>query len=213
MRTTANMRRKESEFLIYDCVIEKVVVLPETEYRHFLSDMLKSQDFIRENVDIMYAEHLGDGRYMEHCLLVMGEESEDGVMVQSEGADYARYASYQPNVRSYLKEQIQKVAEGILAGQFSKPMDGVWMIGWDDIKEHFDVSVSQTNGIGEMLVAELSQREEVAEIIATEDGVEMSLILEQNENADIGDVLSVVGCNLGDEAESEDEAPIPGMNL
>lgn len=36
----------------------------------------------------------------------------------------------------------------------------------------------------------------MAEIITTEDGIEMSMILARNENADMMDLFSVMGCNL-----------------
>ena len=43
-----------------------------------------------------------------------------------------------------------------------------------------------------------NRREEVAEAIATEDGMEMSKILARNQNADRMDLFSVMGCNLTD---------------
>ena len=43
---------------------------------------------------------------------------------------------------------------------------------------------------------ELNRREEVAEVIATEDGIEMSMILARDQNADMMDLFSVMGCNL-----------------
>lgn len=189
------MARKEPRFNFCECTIEKVVVLPESEYRHFYKRMLEKHDFIAENKNLMRAESL-PGKVMYHCLLVMGEDSEDGVLVESEGADYARYASYQPYIKSYLREQMRMAADDILHGEMGKQADGSWIIGWDDIKEHLDITVSRTNGIGQLLVEELNRRDEVAEIIATEDGIEMSMILARNENADMMDLFSVMGCNL-----------------
>lgn len=191
------MARKEPRFHLCECTIEKVVVLPEAEYRYFCERMLEKYNFIAENRDLMRAESL-QGKELYHCLLVMGEDSEDGVLVESEGADYARYASYQPNVKSYLREQMRMAADDILYGELGKQADGSWIIGWDDIKEHLDITVSQTNGIGPLLVDEMNRREEVAEVIATEDGIEMSMILARDKNADMVDLFSVMGCNLTD---------------
>ena len=47
-------------------------------------------------------------------------------------------------------------------------------------------------------VEELNRRDEVAEIIDTEDGIEMSMILTRNENAGMMDLFSVMGCDLTD---------------
>ena len=133
----------------------------------------------------------------------MGELSDDGVLIRSEGSDYARYAAYQPHIKSYMMEQLSMVADRIIRGEFGKQKDGSWLIGWDDIREHFDITVSRINGIGQMLVDELESRDEVSEIIATEDCIGMSVILMQDENADISDMVSVMGCNLTDTAEDE----------
>ena len=197
MKVKGIMNYKESQLNICDCNIEKVVVLSEQEYRHFRANMGKKYDFIEENWKLMYAEGL-PGVETYHCLLVMGEDSEDGVLVESEGAGNARYAAYQPNIKSYLREQLRMAADDILQGEMGKQADGSWFIGWDDIKEHLDITVSRTNGIGQLLVEELNHRDEVAEIIATEDGIEMSMILTRNENAGMMDLFSVMGCNLTD---------------
>lgn len=191
------MARKEPRFHLCECTIEKVVVLPELEYLHFCERMLEKYDFIAENRNLMRTENL-HGKELYHCLLVMGEDSEDGVLVESEGADYARYASYQPNVKSYLREQMRMAADDILHGELGKQEDGSWLLGWDDIKEHLDITVSQTNGIGQLLVDEMNRREEVAEVIAAEDGMEMSMILARDKNAGMMDLFSVMGCNLTD---------------
>lgn len=41
-----------------------------------------------------------EGRY--HCLLVTGEGRRDGILVNSEGADYARYSAFIPNAEDFL---------------------------------------------------------------------------------------------------------------
>ena len=68
----------------------------------------KSYDyqFIAENTDLMYVEHEDDNSWISHCLLVMGESSDDGILVESEGADYARYSASQAGAKSYVREQI-----------------------------------------------------------------------------------------------------------
>lgn len=197
MKIKGMMMRKEPQFKLHECSIEKLVVLPEPEYRQFCTKMLANYDFIAENRELMYAEG-APGAETYHCLLVMGEDSEDGVLVESEGAGYARYASYQPYIKSFLREQLRMAADDILRGEMGKRADGSWLIGWDDIKEHLDITVSRTNGIGQLLVEELNRREEVAEAIATEDGMEISMILARNQNADRMDLFSVMGCNLTD---------------
>ena len=62
--------------------------------------MLDDYDFIDQYRDEMYQE--GD---IAHCILVKGENSTDGILVNSEGSGYARYAAYVPAAQSFLNEQ------------------------------------------------------------------------------------------------------------
>lgn len=176
MRTTGIMSRKEPCFDVRDCYIEKVIVLPELKYRYFRSHMLESYDFIAENVGLMYSEYLCDHYYLEHCLLIMGEDSEDGILVESEGSDYARYTSYQPNIKSYIREQLGMVADSILLGEYGKQANGIWNISWDDITEQFELGITYENGFGEMLVVEIQKRDETIEVVMKEDGLEIGYI-------------------------------------
>ncbi len=176
MRTTGIMSRKEPCFDVRDCYIEKVIVLPELKYRYFRSHMLESYDFIAENVGLMYSEHLCDHYYLEHCLLIMGEDSEDGILVESEGSDYARYTSYQPNIKSYIREQLGMVADSILLGEYGKQATGIWDISWDDITEQFELGITYENGFGEMLVDEIQKRDETIEVAMKEDGLEIGYV-------------------------------------
>ncbi len=45
---------------------------------------------IAENVDLMYCDK--DGNY--HCLFVYDSQDGDGLLIESEGASYTRYAQY-----------------------------------------------------------------------------------------------------------------------
>ena len=77
-----------------------MVVLPDSKYQRFLKNMLDDYDFIDQYRDEMYQE--GD---IVHCILVKGENSTDGILVNSEGSGYARYAAYFPAAQSFLNEQ------------------------------------------------------------------------------------------------------------
>ena len=62
--------------------------------------MMDDYDFIRQHREEMYQD--GD---VVHCILVKGENSTDGILVNSEGSGYARYAAYFPAAQSFLNEQ------------------------------------------------------------------------------------------------------------
>lgn len=84
-------------------VIEKAVVLSDAEYENFKeSDLAGDQIFLFDNQDRMW---LDPAMMVWHCLLVKGETSKDGVLIESEGYSYARYAAYVPDcARVQLKD-------------------------------------------------------------------------------------------------------------
>ena len=84
-----------------DCVVEKVVELPTVEYDRFCRSMLERYPFIGE---VAASLHYNDG--MRHGFLVLGVGRNDGILVDPQGADYARYSAFVPNARSLLTPDI-----------------------------------------------------------------------------------------------------------
>lgn len=96
----AEFNRKEPWVKAKECVIEKVIRLSAEEYAAFTQSLLHDYDFIEENRELM-----GEKDGVWHCLLVTGEGMEEGVLVQSEGASYARYSSFVPSVSVLIAQE------------------------------------------------------------------------------------------------------------
>lgn len=96
----AEFKRKEPEVRAKECVIEKTIKLTENEYAAFTQHLLKDYDFIDQNKELMMEK---DGVW--HCILVTGEGMDEGVLVQSEGASYARYSSFVPSVSAWMEQE------------------------------------------------------------------------------------------------------------
>ena len=217
MNFKARFERKENTPDVSEADIVGVTELSREQYSRFYGQMLNDYDFIAD-----YANETYDDGERKHCLLVLGEGEDDGILVCSEGSFYARYSAYLPKARQILRDELHRVAELMIKGRFGEIENGSWVIGFDDIKEHFDLTVSPTNGIGEMLLRELDAQEEVGAGIATEDCFEISEYL-QNAPKDTSasekllTVFSLMGCNLEDvhllDADEEHEvATIAELN-
>lgn len=102
MQAKAIFRRKEPCFEPSECEIERVIRLTDSEFAMFQQTLLADYDFLHENAELMRVEN-----GVTHCLLVVGETFEDGILVNSEGSSYARYAAYFPNAKSFLLTQGQ----------------------------------------------------------------------------------------------------------
>ena len=70
-------------------VIEKTIILTDENYKDFASDLFEDRDFIKENIDLMYQ----DRENKWHCILVTTADKKSGILVESEGYEYARYAA------------------------------------------------------------------------------------------------------------------------
>ncbi len=98
MKFKAELHSRNRYTLPKDCVIEKTITLTGEEFDAFSNDLLKARDFIRENRSSMYLDDEG----AHHCLLVMGEGHKDGILVESEGREFAAYAGHVPDAQALL---------------------------------------------------------------------------------------------------------------
>ena len=100
MSIRALFRRKEPELELKECTFNCLVVLSTSEYERFRKNLLDDYEFIRANNNQMGVR---DG--VTHCILVMGERSQDGILVNSEGSSYARYVAHFPGAAAYVQQQ------------------------------------------------------------------------------------------------------------
>lgn len=216
--TFTQMQRKEPEIEVDECKIEDVVELSNAEYHYFRCRLLNNYDFIAENVDKMYNDDEG----VCHCLLVLGEGENDGILVESEGSHYARYSAFLPNAREFIQKNIQTMADELIFEATYNTENGLWVVGFDEMSQRFDSTVTFQNGIGQKLIEELERRKEVSQIIATEDSIEMTCHLEHtpvthNSEDGLMNLFSLMGCNLSEihlvhDEEEHDLATIEELN-
>ena len=96
---TADLLRKESEFRTKSCLVEKAIAVSHGEFEYLKSHPLRDNDLITEHSEMMFCD--GDGIY--HCLLIYDKEHGDGMLIESEGASYARYAQYIPRAMEIVE--------------------------------------------------------------------------------------------------------------
>ena len=93
MKTNFIRKPEASELIPQDeFVIEKVIKLSNNEFTSFIHNPLLDYDFIKENKELMRI----DNNEIYHCILVTGVGYDFGILVNSEGSSYARYASFIP---------------------------------------------------------------------------------------------------------------------
>lgn len=137
-----DLRCNDTEVFKNPCVIEEVVELPAHEFSAFSHHLTDDYPFIHK----MAARLTCDSRGVHHCLLVLCEGQDDGILVKSEGYDYARYHSYLSNARQYVNMVQHPALEAFasklctLAGTYVEQalrcqIDGQYHIPLDAIRE------------------------------------------------------------------------------
>lgn len=102
-------------------VIEEVVELESDEFNAFSKNLLDDHDFIAKRVDKMFI----DADNVWHCLLVKAKNADEGILIESENYEYARYASYYPGIttpKQQITEQVLAIRETGEANMFDTLM-------------------------------------------------------------------------------------------
>lgn len=159
MKFKANFVEKPANFQMDDCRIERVVELSREDFCRLKITPLDDQPFIMENKDCMFKK---DG--IMHCLLALEQGGNDGVLIDAEGYNYPRYASYVPGMRDVVNALLDRAAALIIRDGAEKSMSANWCVSFGELKERFGLNIQAGNGLDSMLQATLERRPEVAAV-------------------------------------------------
>ncbi len=168
MKIKANLLYKPGNFQMDDCQIEKVVELTHEEFCKLKTTPLADQPFIAENKGCMFSK---DG--VAHCLLALDQGGNDGVLIESEGYNFPRYAAYVPGMRDIINAEMDRAADFIVRQGTEKSMTKSWRANFKELEEHLGLTVREGSGLDSMLRAALKRRPEVAAVDMHDGCIEM----------------------------------------
>ncbi len=160
LKLKAVLEKKINEFSVSDCQIEEIIELAQEEYLNFRNHLSRDADFIAEHKNLMYV----DENYVHHCLLVIGEDGTEGVLVQCGGYDYARYASLLPGARDFVTAQLNELADLLIREGTQNTKDGTWPVRFEASKEKYGISLGSASNISSKLFDILESRPEIASV-------------------------------------------------
>ena len=169
MKIKANLLNKPVNFQMDDCQIEKVVELPRDQFSALVITPLTNQPFIAENKRWMFADNSA-----VHCLLALGQGSDDGVLIYSGGYDYPRLAAYLPGMRDILNARLEREADLIVHQGTEATENGSWSISCEELEKQTGITVRRGNGLDGMLLEALMRRSEVDSVSMTDTGIDMA---------------------------------------
>lgn len=177
---------KANETIVKAALIEEIINLPEGGFTYFKNHLLEEYEFISEHKDKMYVDDEG----VHHCLLVTGAETDDGILIECEGYNYARYSAYLPNARMItdiglsqaissfvwqMKYTVDKYAEIAIDNQ----QHGKYEIDFDEVRKTFNGNKYYND---DMFMDMLSEKPEVA--VVTPSGCGCTVYLWEQEGSE-----------------------------
>ena len=157
--------KKTSEYSVCNCCIEKVTELGSKEFDDYVNNPLANMDFIEESKDLMFKDQKGQC----HCILVLGEDRSDGVLIESEGYDYARYSSYVPHARAYIERELEQLCDFFLKEISVDEETGTQSIYFEDIAEFTGAYITDDCYIARKVYNTLEKHLSVSNIEASGD--------------------------------------------
>lgn len=173
MNLKAKFHCKDTEIDVKLCTVEKVIELSENEYLHFYHNLLENCSFLKENADLMYQDTDG----IRHCLLVLGENQDDGILIDAQGYDYARYTAYLPNARNIavqmqypslnaFENEMHWLADKYVQKALNGQLDCQYRIDFDEVR-----NLCRHSEFNEELFMDmLSDRDEINDVELLDDG-------------------------------------------
>lgn len=156
---------RKPQFHLRNFVIEKTIWIPKEEFASMLGNPMEDKDFIADNKDLMYPDFYG----IYHCLLVMAEGRTDGILIESDGYDYARYASYVPDATalSYpslhaMNRKLADAVDFIVNERFRNIADESRRLSFEELESQVGIPVSGNTFLQDMLGKMLEERPEVS---------------------------------------------------
>ncbi len=98
IRTTLNY--KTNFYEPADCIVEKAISVSHEEYSALINITDNCYDFIADNQECMYYDKDNNS----HCLLIYDEESGDGILINADGCNFAKYSAFIPHAKEMIEQ-------------------------------------------------------------------------------------------------------------
>lgn len=200
MKIRANMHFKDEYTCDEECIVERAVTISPAEFDYICKHLLEDNSYIADNLDAMYY----DGNKL-HCLLLINDTTGNGLLINSEGSEYARYHSYIPNARQIVIlnkypvlnnfiERMSDVADDILAKATAELSED---------NDEYEVDVERYNKPGEPVINAALLDDMLMESGMVEDSILHEGCIELKLNRQIPDTSYRKCYNANDSTEIE----------
>ena len=167
MKIRAEMGRKHGPLWPMEYAVDKVTEIPNSLFNRFMSRPLDRYKFIEHS---HVEPHQGDG--FNHCLLVLCEGRDDGVLVQCSGYGDASLMAYMPGVRNTVQAKLDQAVDFIVRQGTKHTASGYWCVYCEELAEKLDLTIPEDSGLDAMLKDTLERRPEIAAVSISNGAIE-----------------------------------------
>lgn len=107
LKLSSTLNHKHDHYSPYEVIVEKVINLYGKSFEKLKNNPFAKNPYIAEYCDLICI----NSNDVAHCLLFVDHESGDGILVESEGSDYARKSQFIPNARALIENNEMTDAE------------------------------------------------------------------------------------------------------
>lgn len=142
----ANMIFKANGYEPQKYAVEKVIEVSDSEFKKITEKPMERNYYLPQ-----YKKLMGFYDNTYHAVLFINKTSGDGLLVNSEGADYARYSQYIPNARDIIQRYEQSLALDDLKTHMDCCIDR-WL---EEHKNESEICVSMADFLDDSNLAEI----------------------------------------------------------
>lgn len=163
LKFNSTLNHKQSDYKTREIIVEKVITLYGNHFSELRDHPLRDDPYIAQNRDLMYI----DSDDVAHCLLMVDYDSGDGILVESEGSNYARKSQFIPNARALVENNELTASERKLHNNLKKMVDHIAEIAhcseknfvFEELLEKSDIDFKSL--LRDSVTAMLQEREDI----------------------------------------------------
>lgn len=145
MTTINTLLRNKVERWEYDrCHVDVTVTLSNSEFEHFRRHLLQNHDFIINALSKLPVTNDNT----RHCIMVLNDEADDGILVDPQGYSYARYSAYIPNAKQIIQthypsldefdDRMRRAIDKYVRLAIESQIDGKFTFDIQDVNREYD---------------------------------------------------------------------------
>lgn len=139
MKIHAAMRENQPEIIEEAYEISEILELSESEYASLYQDLLEDQEYFAQR------------KSEDDAILILGENQNDGILVQTQNKGFAYKSSFIPEARLIAEHHIRQLADYCISEGTQYSENGNWSIPYEELYQRFDTKISDKNGNGRLL--------------------------------------------------------------